>query len=270
MTCNFRSTQSAFTLVELSIVIVIIGLLMGGVLVGQDMIRNAELRSLTHQFEQYQTALGAFKNKYSGMPGDLKNAVRYWGEAAGATTDGVDAACAALTHTSPSTGTETCNGNGDGLIVNITTPQNHELYRSWQHLANAGLVEGSYTGVPSSAGPVTTQGGLNMPKAKDGKGIWVLLGAGYLDSGAVSGVFEGDYGNTILLNDADAAPLNGALLTAVEAFAIDEKLDDGKPQSGNVRSPDSSVSPNCVVGTDDAYNTTTTGPACVLIFISGY
>src|SRR5215475_14851525 len=63
--------QQGFTLVELSIVLVIIGLIVGGVLVGQDMIKAAELRSTISQIEKYNTAVNTFRDKYRYIPGDI-------------------------------------------------------------------------------------------------------------------------------------------------------------------------------------------------------
>ncbi len=63
--------KSGFTLIELSIVLVIIGLIIGGVLVGKDLIKAAEIRSTIGQYEKYKTAVNTFKLKYSGLPGDL-------------------------------------------------------------------------------------------------------------------------------------------------------------------------------------------------------
>ncbi len=60
-----------FTLIELSIVLVIIGLIVGGVLVGQDLIRAAGVRSTISQIEKYQTAVNTFRGKYGYLPGDI-------------------------------------------------------------------------------------------------------------------------------------------------------------------------------------------------------
>ena len=79
------SSSSAFTLVELSIVLVIIGLLVGGVLSGKSLIRASELRAVASEFSYYKIAIGNFKDKYSALPGDMRNAVTYWGAAAGST-----------------------------------------------------------------------------------------------------------------------------------------------------------------------------------------
>lgn len=75
--------KNAFSLVELSIVLVILGLLTGGILAGQNLIRAAELRSVTTQLQQYQTALQTFRNKYFALPGDMTKATDFWTSAFG-------------------------------------------------------------------------------------------------------------------------------------------------------------------------------------------
>ena len=61
-----------FTLIELSIVLVIIGLIVGGVLVGRDLISAARLRAQIAQIEKYKTATNTFRTKYNNFPGDIK------------------------------------------------------------------------------------------------------------------------------------------------------------------------------------------------------
>src|SRR5271154_5990239 len=77
-------TNHGFTLIELSIVLVIIGLIIGGVLVGQDLIKAAETRATLAQIEKYNSAVNTFRNKYNGLPGDLVNAATQFGFAGGA------------------------------------------------------------------------------------------------------------------------------------------------------------------------------------------
>jgi prepilin-type N-terminal cleavage/methylation domain-containing protein len=65
------SGRSGFTLIEMSIVLVVIGLLVGGVLVGQDLIRAAYVRAQISQIEKFNTAVNTFYGKYQALPGDM-------------------------------------------------------------------------------------------------------------------------------------------------------------------------------------------------------
>ena len=100
----------AFSLVELSIVLVILGLLTGGVLTGQSLIKAAELRSVTTELNQWQTVVNTFKGKYFAIPGDMSNAHLFWGSAGG--SGFIDDGCESAT----GTGTQTCSGDGNGLL----------------------------------------------------------------------------------------------------------------------------------------------------------
>jgi prepilin-type N-terminal cleavage/methylation domain-containing protein len=128
--------RNAFSLVELSIVLVILGLLTGGVLAGQSLIRAAELRSVNNEATKYISAVHTFRDKYFALPGDMANATRFWGAAH---------ATPATCRNTVSTSAATCDGNGDGRVLQTGTSM--EQMRFWQHLANAGLLEGSYDGV---------------------------------------------------------------------------------------------------------------------------
>ena len=74
---NIRN--KGFTLIELSIVLVIIGLLIGGLVAGNDMRKSAEVRSQITQIEKIQTATNTFKAKFNALPGDMdaKTAVQF-------------------------------------------------------------------------------------------------------------------------------------------------------------------------------------------------
>src|SRR5665213_1826112 len=65
------SRSPGFTLIELSIVLVIIGLIVGGILVGQDMIKAAEVRAQISQIEKYNQAVNTFRAKFNAIPGDM-------------------------------------------------------------------------------------------------------------------------------------------------------------------------------------------------------
>ena len=272
-----KQAQKGFTLIELSVVLVIIGLLLGGILEGQALIRASQLRAVTDEFNTYKTAIGLFQDKYKGLPGDLRDAVSYWGAAAGGTADGVDATCAGLDGSSPSIGTETCNGDGDGSISLYSGVGAPETYRAWQHLANAGLIEGKYPGVlaPGAPGGATISynsvPGVSVPKSRLPNAGWALRGWGVLAEN--SAFFGATYGNFLSFFGRGTAGDWGAtpILSAAEAFEIDKKIDDGSPAMGSVLTFRNSVYPDCVVGTDDAYNVGSTSPqACPLFFITTY
>ncbi len=111
--------RAGFSLIELSIVLVILGLLTGGILTGQNLIRAAELRSVTTEFQTYQTAVMTFRDKYFALPGDMRNATDFWGSAGGG---GQGAACSSANATTGST----CNGDGNGQINGSSSTQDRE------------------------------------------------------------------------------------------------------------------------------------------------
>lgn len=237
--------HKGFSLVELSIVLVILGLLTGGILAGQSLIRASEMRALTSQITRYQTAVYTFRDKYQGMPGDLTTAERFWG------TDPDGCPTHALWQT---TKTQTCNGNGSGTINT-----NPEKFRFWQQLAAAGLIEGSYSGVtgPDNAGSCNAQDhepGYNVPAGKAGNtafGVHSPNNGNYITPGLTTYWFEGDYTNSLVLGGTYTAcePINIAF-TPEETWNVDMKLDDGKPGMGRimVRSNGASGHPNCTDG----------------------
>src|SRR4051812_44105300 len=95
-------SRTGFTLIELSIVLVIIGLVVGGVLVGQDLIKSAGIRSQISQLEKYDTAIQTFRTKYNALPGDIP--------AAAAARFGMQARSGAAFH-----------GDGDGTLESCSS-----------------------------------------------------------------------------------------------------------------------------------------------------
>ena len=226
--------RQAFSLVELSIVLVILGLLTGGILAGQSLIRAAELRSVTTDVQRYLAATKAFRDKYFALPGDMTNATAFWGSLGGT---GSDTVCQALA----ATGTATCNGDGDGSFLTViggTTYTTYERMRFWQHLANAGLIEGQYSGV----GGAPWTAGTNVPPSKLSGAYWaVSTGFGFTAEGGTTYYagdtikFAADYGKTTLLLNTVAGSTSTAgsyPLKPEEAWNIDTKMDDGNPMTG--------------------------------------
>lgn len=217
--------RHGFSLVELSIVLVILGLLVGGIMTGQNLIHAAELRSVTTQYNQYMTALRIFQDKYLALPGDMPNATAFW--------DGASATCPG-TNAQGNTDNSTCNGNGNGDIERINTaPFGNEQFRAWQQLALAGLIEGVYEGVAGSGNAqYHSVIGFNVPRAKLGNLGWSVY-RHY--AGGDTWWFDLDYGHIFTLGGqhATSATLEKGI-TPEDAWNIDTKVDDGKPGLGNV------------------------------------
>jgi prepilin-type N-terminal cleavage/methylation domain-containing protein len=207
-----RPRQSlGFTLIELSIVLVIIGLIIGGVLVGQDLISAATLRSIVKQQEQFKTAVATFKTKYDCLPGD----------------------CTAATSLGFTT-----NGDGNGILGDATgylfAGLNSEQLSFWQHLYQANLI--SNDGI--SAG-----GGGYVPANIRTDTWWVGYSAHAQVGGPGYPVGDGPLGNILAIvgipGQCGFITCGGARfsegLTPYEAYQLDSKVDDGMPLTGNVK-----------------------------------
>lgn len=267
--------RHAFSLVELSIVLVILGLLTGGILAGQSLIRASELRAVNTEYQRYTAAIASFRDKYFATPGDMTNAVSFW--AASATCPGVAATAAA----------GVCNGNGDGQVTALATGTcngsncGNELFGFWEQLAYAGLIEGSYSGNPNSATATATVSsyGTNSPRSKLGQAGW---SAGYLGTVAITSLiyYTGSYGNALLFGGGTDAALPSAVLKAEEAWNIDTKMDDGRPDQGAVMTLESqgsvagatgcgNIAPVNTAMAASAYRLDTTSQNCSLILKTG-
>lgn len=228
-------TRTGFSLVELSIVLVILGLLVGGILSGKSLIRASELRSITTQQGQISTAVKAFKDKYFQLPGDFNNAISFWGAA-----NAAPASCVVT----PSSDKRTCNGNGDGVIYPIAYDPGggapwvpYEGARFWQHLANADLIEGQYSGLPttyiSGAGKDSGTGlTISLPGKIQGS-YWATYNISAVGFGYS---FNGETGNALILGAPGSIPSfsMAGIMTPTEVWNIDTKMDDGKPGTGKV------------------------------------
>jgi prepilin-type N-terminal cleavage/methylation domain-containing protein len=267
-----RDIEKAFSLVELSIVLVILGLLTGGILAGQSLIRAAELRSVTVDFNKYQSAAMSFRDKYFALPGDMPNAVRFWGAQAGGTADGKDATCAALT--TSSTGTATCNGDGDGTIdYDNSVDSPYEGFRAWQQLANAGLIEGQYAGVGFGSDQNFYTQRVNTPGSKISNGVWQI---GYYSTFLWSPVSSGHFISFGSIAGSFTGRWHNEILSPEEAWNIDTKMDDGKPYTGkmvDIKSDSGYLyTPNCTTNETSSaeYALTTSGAQCLAMFAAGF
>lgn len=249
--------KHAFSLVELSIVLVILGLLTGGILAGQSLIRAAELRSVTTDLARYRTAIFSFRDRYFGLPGDITNATKFWG-ADTSTGCGTPVAGDRVAKQA------TCDGDGNGSYTGSI-----EIFRAWQQLANAGLIEGSYTGVRGTGSSTDSDPKINVPATRIGNGgVSLLVGPGNPWN------FFHAQGNMMEVGTCGIYDCNAALLASQEAWNLDTKLDDGKPGLGQINAMNTVAQPNCTDGADNTasvaqsavYRLDTGGVACALVY----
>jgi prepilin-type N-terminal cleavage/methylation domain-containing protein len=255
--------MAGFSLIELAIVLVILGLLVGGIMTGQSLIRAAELRSVTRDLQGYQAAVGTFRDKYLAIPGDMTNATAFWGK------DNTNCP----THTGTAATPGTCNGDGNGRIPwdAAVAGGTGESFQFWKQLQLVGLIEGQYTGTAGSGFTSEGNPGINIPRSKLGNNVGWAIG-NHTNHPGSSIAYALDYGNTYLL------PNSGQFFTPEEAWGIDTKLDDGKPAYGMViarfwnnacAAPDSGGTPT---NTDRnaSYRLSDRSPQCGLWFIKQF
>jgi len=265
-----RHTASAgFTLVEMSIVIVIIGLLIGGILMGQNLFHAAHIRSVYTDAQSYITAIGYFHDKYESLPGDMYNAESVWGTAA------AGAACD-ITNNSDKT---TCSGNGNGriewgVVVGAAGTETNEMFRAWQQLNNADMIAFKATGIAGGAGTYDAVPGSNVPSSR-------ITGAGFTLVDAVGpglnpAWFIGPtYNNALYFGATTPTTVTQSpALSAADAESIDKKIDDGKPGTGSVVTYTNSYYPSCAssdtAGTATYVLSSSTSRVCNMIFITGF
>jgi prepilin-type N-terminal cleavage/methylation domain-containing protein len=223
---------AAFTLIELSIVLVIIGLIVGGIVAGQQLIYAARIRRVGVELQQFQTAVTTFRLKYDCLPGDCANATAFWGvDSNGCPTGGGT--------------TGVCNGNGDGTINGWWLNGTIESQYAWKQLTLSGLVAGSYPG--TSIASVTP--GVNVPSSSYNPSIGYNLFS--IPPTGLGGSLGPLPHSVVLIQIGESPPggsdfLNGAGFTAPDAQALDTKFDDGIHSSGQIwgTNPDNAGSAN--------------------------
>jgi len=192
----------------------------------------------------------------------MNNATKFWG------------AASSCPGSSASTGTLTCDGDGNGLLTPHTATYGNEYFRFWQHMANAGLIEGNYSGVAGGSGAYPEQLpiiGTNVPRGRiSSTGYSVFYALAVTADGQL--FFKQPSGNIVFFGSLLGNSTAGDAIAPEEAWNIDTKLDDALPASGVVTTPTSSNSnggTDCAttnVASTAAYDLSKTTKSCSLQF----
>ncbi len=301
---KFSSKKSAFSLIELSIVLIIIGLLIAGITGGASLIKNSELRSAIGEARGYAVAVNGFYSQYNALPGDYPKAIAGSTIYSAATTGNGD------------------NGRieywaSDVIGVGSTTDAEHGCYTSnsvstsvgctsesvaaWKQLIATGTIDSTLALTFLKVGAAQIPG-TNMPASKIKFAGWHFdyrtgVGAAFVTTNVYTTtayatiVNEGGVpapqnvvvltGTTAAATGTDASSaistlVNGttnaatASLTGSDALAIDTKADDGKANTGKIRGLNPAATTGCYASSEttaaDYIISSATSKVCALTF----
>ncbi|MCG6932930.1 MAG: prepilin-type N-terminal cleavage/methylation domain-containing protein [Gallionella sp.] len=193
-----KRNQSGFTLIEIAIVLVIIGLLLGGVLKGQELINSAKVKNLATDFKNIPIYIYGYQDKYKALPGDDANAVGHLGAAASQVTGTTTVGNGIINGPWNTTGGQSVNGVTVGAA-------NDESYLFWQHIRLAGFGPGSTDpSNPSGYIPTNAVGGtIGVTNSGPDLPITGMVGTYIVCSSAIPFKFAKQLDTT--LDDGDTA-----------------------------------------------------------------
>ena len=223
--------QQGFTLIEIAIVLVIIGLLLGGVLKGQELITAARVRNIASQMDGVKIAYLGFQDRYRVLPGDYAGALA---------ANNIGGPTATL-------GCTIANANcQNGRVQN--TFENESIL-AWHQLSRSGFITGSYDGVGATPTP------LNNPTNPF---------SGYLQI-----IFDAEYSDASATPPAVFNVKTGGNIPSSVVAELDRKIDDGNALTGAVRGNTTwdGATTTCLTGTPAVYNAAADIKTCVGVSI---
>lgn len=198
-----KKTQAGFTLVEIAIVLVVIGLMLGGVLKGQELISSAKVKNLVNDFRTTSTLVYGYQDRFRNFPGDQTQAQL---DAAFGTNAGTVCTPAAA---------GLCATNNGRLDGNWNDPDiKSETFAFWQHVRLANLATGTTNTADSNYLPRNADGGL------------IGIESGVSSTGAAAPLIGGMRGAYYVCS--------GSVLGRY-AKQMDSTMDDGNTATGSVR-----------------------------------
>lgn len=221
--------------------LIVIGLMVGSILVGQDLIRAAEVRKTISEFEELETAVNLFYGKFGSMPGDFNKASTFFGA-------------------TNSLGEPIHDGDGDGKIETDTRGGYvlYETMAAWGHVSSAGILPKPYAGVVQAPGDDLVPG-WNVPISAYMPDLNTSShnGAGYA-------LYSGNGRTYLQLGWDNNGIADGETVVPLDAYNIDKKVDDGLPGSGKVRSEDGATDNSGCLASATEYDFTASSGQCTM------
>ena len=186
----------------MSIVLVIIGLIVGGVLTGRELIKSAKISKIVSRFNEYQTAVNSFQDKFGYLPGDFPDAITHWPSLSG--------------------GAGSAAGNGNGYWDDPI----YEGLGAWRHLSHAGMIKEDFT----YTGYQQYVTGSSLPETQYGtRWHFITQTITYYGRILISG-------NALKISDGNGTANSHWHfgIGPVDAKLVDIKMDDGKALHGRL------------------------------------
>lgn len=244
---TFSKKKSAFSLIELSIVLIVIGLLIAGITGGASLIKSSELRSVMGEARGYAVAVNAFYSQFNMLPGDYDQVI----------------------------GTSVA-GNKNGNIEYYGTGPVSESSSAWQALKAIGAVDAITVGAPDAA-TVAPTFGTNAPSSKIKSSGWAFDYRTFTEGNNTAAnqnvvVLTGAIGTAVTAGSntlVQGTNVAKATITGADALSIDSKIDDGSANLGKVRGLNAGSATDCYTASSTAsatYKADGTGKVCALTY----